>query len=490
MSRRLRLPIALGFAIGCGSYGSYGGAPPRSEYQSGERYAEIHENGFREASQDSLATFSLDVDTAAYTIMRRDVTGGALPNPDSVRIEEYVNFFDYGDGAPAPDADTPFAVHLESAPHPFESTLRLLRVGVHGAEIPASQRPAANLVFLVDVSGSMASDDKLGLVQYSLARLVDSLRDDDHIGIVVYAGTEAILLEPTALRDRGAILQAIMGLGAGGSTNGAAGIRTAYDLAAQHFREGGINRVILCTDGDFNVGATGDELLALIRRQRERGITLTVLGFGRGNINDADMEQLADQGNGSYAYIDGRNEALRVLSRDLAGTLQVIAKDVKVQVAFNPAVVARYRLVGYENRVIADRDFSNDAVDAAEIGSGDFVTAFIEYELVEGVDPAQDARQLAEVRLRYKAPDGDESALRTHAFTLSDGTASFDGASEAFRFGAAVAEYAQILRRNERSHPERIARVRAIAQATTGQSADRNELVELMGRAEQLLRAQ
>ena len=493
--------IAIAAAIGCGSGGSYdassiapGGysygaeitAEAEAPHQAGEQYGGAPENGFVDAAQDALATFSLDVDTASYTIMRRDLARESLPAPEGVRVEEYINFFDFDDAPPEPGDDTPFAVHLEAAPSPFGQGMHLLRVGVRGEDVDQAQRPPANVVFLVDVSGSMQSADKLGLVKESLRILLDSLRPDDTIGLVVYAGSDAVLLPPTRVAERGRILDAVLGLSAGGSTNGAAGIRTAYDLAAQHFQRGGINRVILCTDGDFNVGVTGDDLIEMIEAQRERGITLSVLGFGSGNLNDRDMERLADRGNGNYAYIDTRNEALRVLARDLAGTLQVIAKDVKVQVAFDREVVRRFRLVGYDNRVLAHRDFDDDTVDAAEVGSGDFVTALLEYELRPGVDAAQLTRPLAEVRLRYKRPDGHESTLRTYAITGSDAAPRFDEATEAFRFATAVAEYAEILRRSQHSEGARFDEVARIASAATGQSADRAELVELVRTASRL----
>lgn len=500
-ARKLRV-IAIVAAVGCGGGGSYvatslapGGydyagevtaAPTMAEQESGERYGGADENPFVDASQDALATFSLDVDTASYTIMRRDLLRGSLPAPEGVRVEEYLNFFDFDDAPPEPGDDTPFAVHLEAAPSPFGQGMHLLRVGVRGEDADQEQRPPANVVFLVDVSGSMQAADKLGLVKQSLGILLDSLRPDDTIGLVVYAGSDAVLLPPTRVAERGRILDAILSLTAGGSTNGAAGLRTAYDLAAQHFQRGGINRVILCTDGDFNVGVTGDELIEMIERQRERGITLSVLGFGSGNLNDRDMEQLADRGNGNYAYIDTRNEALRVLARDLAGTLQVIAKDVKVQVAFDREVVRRFRLIGYDNRVLAHRDFDDDSVDAAEIGSGDFVTALLEYELRPGVDPAQLARPLAEVRLRYKRPDGSESTLRTYPISASDAAPRFEAASESLRFAAAVTEYAEILRRSQHSEGARFADVIRIASEATGQSADRQELVELARTAQRL----
>jgi len=468
-------------ASGAGTF-----APP-ANYQAGENYAKVRENQMVQASEDNRTTFSLDVDTASYTIMRRDLTNGRLPVPDSVRVEEYINFFDYDDEPPSGADDAPFATHLESAPSPFGEGRYLLRVGVQAMEVPADQRPAANLVFLIDVSGSMSAPNKLGLVQFALSTLVNTLRPDDTIGIVVYAGREAVVLEPTAVSQRGAILSAIETLEAGGSTNGEAGIRTAYDLATRHFRTGGINRVILCTDGDFNVGLTGDALIRLVEQYRERGVTLTTLGFGMGNYNDHHMEQLADRGNGNYAYIDSRNEALRLLGRDLGGTLQVIAKDVKVQVIFNTDAVARFRLIGYENRVLAHQDFENDAIDAAEIGSGQFVTAYIEYELREGVPAGVDPRQLAQVRIRYKAPDGDRSMELDRSINVEQVRQSFEQASPVFRFGAGVAEFAEILRHSEHSQGARFDDVQRILRgASWSGSSDAGELIELVSMAQRL----
>ncbi len=479
-SRRVRSK-----AIGRMGPGVVGGG----DYQAGERYAKVRENRMVDAREDNRSTFSLDVDTASYTIMRRDLRNGSLPRPESVRIEEYINFFDYDDAPPSGADDAPFATHIEAAPSPFGDGRYLLRVGVQAVEVPADQRPAANLVFLIDVSGSMSSPNKLGLVQYAMTTLVNTLRPDDSIGIVVYAGHEAVILEPTAVSNRGTILEAIRSLQAGGSTNGAAGIRAAYELATRNFRAGGINRVILCTDGDFNVGITGDALISEVERYRERGVTLTTLGFGMGNYNDRDMEQLADRGNGNYAYIDSRNEALRLLQRDLGGTLQVIAKDVKVQVIFNSDVVESFRLVGYENRVLQHQDFTNDAIDAAEIGSGQFVTAFLEIQLREGVNAGIDPRELAHVRIRYKAPDGNRSMEVSHRYNVERMHRNFQDASEVFRFGTAVTEFAEILRRSEHSQGNRFADVERIArEANWNGSSDAGEFIELVSMAQRLWR--
>lgn len=457
-----------------------------SESGGGETYADTRENGLMDTRQDAMSTFSLDVDTASYTLARSDLTAGRLPRPEGVRVEEWINFFRYDDPAPT-GGGAPFAVRVESAPSYFGQGRHLLRVAVRAQEIPAAQRPAANLVFLVDVSGSMGEANKLPLVQHALSQLVNSLRPDDTIGIVVYAGRQATLLMPTAVSHRGEVLAAIESLTSGGSTNGEGGIRAAYDLAAQHFRRGGINRVVLCTDGDFNVGLTGDSLIHLIEQYRERDITLTTLGFGRGNYNDRDMERLADHGNGNYAYVDNRNEALRVLARDLSGTLQVVAKDVKVQVEFDPAVVSHFRLIGYDNRVLRHRDFEDDTVDAAEIGSGQFVTALLEYELQPGVDPQQDPRALAEVRVRYKQPTGRRSQLLRQTFHLNEGHAQFGQGSDAFRFCAAVAEFAEIMRHSSHSEGARFEDVRRVVSRTHfGQTPDGRELSALLTRAQSI----
>lgn len=457
-----------------------------AEYQAGESYSHTEESPVVDTRQDRLATFSLDVDTASYTIMRRDIQSGRLPSPQSVRAEEYINFFDFDDRGPDPQSDTPFAVHLEAAPSPFNQGRHLLRIGVRAMDVPEQSRPRTNLVFLVDVSGSMASSEKLGLVQYSLQQLAQNLRGNDRVAIVTYAGSDRVVLPPTELSHRAPVQEGIAALRAGGGTNGAAGIRTAYDLAAQHFVRGGINRVILCTDGDFNVGLTGEGLIQEVERRRQQGITLSVFGSGRGNLNDAFMEQLADRGNGNYGFIDNRREADRALGSDLSATLQVVAKDAKVQVELNDRIVRSHRIIGYDNRILAHEDFADDTVDAAEVGAGDFVTAFIEIELREGVDLRQTTESLAEVRLRYKDADGDQSYLRRYPFTAQDAVGSFERASRAFRFGTAVVEYAEILAHSQHADRAELPRVIAIAEGALGQDEAQREFVELARRAQQL----
>ncbi|WP_373044697.1 vWA domain-containing protein [Vulgatibacter sp.] len=469
---------------GAGGAGGTGGG----SWQDGEQYTSYGENEFTDPAEDNLCTFGVDVDTASYAIMRRDVTAGALPVSAGVRTEEYVNYFDYGYEPPAADAADAFAVHLDGAPSPFGEGLQLLRIGIKGKELAAPERGRANLVFLVDVSGSMGEANKLPLVQAALRLLVDELRPDDTIGLVAYAGTAGVVLEPTAVAERQTILTAIDQLRSGGSTNGEAGIRSAYDLAGEHFAQDGINRVILCTDGDLNVGLTGDALIALIEEYRSRGVYLTTLGFGSGNYNDALMEQLADKGNGNYAYVDSMAEAERVLRRDLLGTLVVIAKDVKIQVAIDPEAVARYRLLGYENRAIDDEQFEDPSVDTGDIGSGHDVTALIELELKPEVhEPGAIAANVATVSLRYKKPDHSTDTELQRSISVSGFATSFTAAPESLRFAAAVAEYAEILRRSQFAEGARFADLLEIAgDATADGDPDRLEFIELGAKAKGL----
>ena len=463
-------------------------APPTEDgpTPSGDRFEDYGTNPFVAADEDNLVTFSIDVDTASYTLARRALGEGRLPEPASVRVEEFVNFFDYADAPPRALTPVPFAVHLEAAPSRFGEGLHLLRVGLKGYELAAEDRKGANLVFLVDVSGSMQSSDKIGLVQHALTRLTETLRPDDTIGIVVYAGNDGVALRPTPVRERDVILDAIRGLSAGGSTNGEAGIRAAYRLAEEAFREDGINRVILCSDGDFNVGLTGDALIALIESFRDRGITLSAFGFGSGNYNDRDMEQLADRGNGNYAYIDRADEAERVLVRGATGTLQHIAKDVKIQVELDTTRVLRYRLIGYENRDIADDDFRDDAVDAGEVGAGHEVTAFIEVALRPGA--AEMGGDLATVRLRWIDPDlprGAAAPAHEMVDVLPMGAVrgAFDEASPASRLGAGVAEFAEVLRHSPHVQGDDFDGIAATVRAV-GDGLDPS-VVELLGLIEE-----
>ncbi len=458
------------FAGGGGGLGGMmNSGPMRGRVQapppSAESYARIVENTFHEATKDPLSTFSIDVDTAAYANVRRFLNQGVLPPKDAVRIEELVNYFPYS-YAPPTVADEPFAVHVEVARCPWDDQHRLAKVGLKGREIAVDKRPASNLVFLLDVSGSMMDQNKLPLVKAGLRLLVNKLGENDRVAIVVYAGASGLVLPSTSCQDKARILDSLERLQAGGSTNGGAGLELAYQTAVANFIKGGTNRVILCTDGDFNVGVTGpDALTKLIEAKAKSGVFLSILGFGMGNYKDKTVEMLADKGNGNLAYIDSIQEAGKVLVEQMGGTLITIAKDVKIQVEFNPAKVGSYRLIGYEDRVLAARDFNDDKKDAGEIGSGHTVTAL--YEIAPagreadapGVDPLryQDpkpkaaeptgdpakANELFTVKVRYKAPQGDVSKLM--AFVAEDG-GSDDSPSDEFRFASAVAEFGLVLR--------------------------------------------
>jgi len=423
-----------------------------------ENYAHFEDGSLLRVAEAPVSTFSIDVDTGSYSNLRRFLRSGTLPRQDAVRVEEMINYFDYGYAPPA-DRSRPFAVHTELAPAPWNGRTQLLRIGLQGWR-PRGAPPPSNLVFLVDVSGSMQSEDKLPLVKSSLKLLVDELGPRDSIALAVYAGASGIVLEPTPGDQKAKILAALYRLEAGGSTNGAAGIELAYALAERAFRRDGINRVLLATDGDFNVGVVDfEQLKDLVEEKRKSGVALSTLGFGTGNYNDHLMEQLADAGNGNYTYVDGLAEARRALVQMRDATLQTIAKDVKIQVEFNPAAVAEYRLIGYENRALKREDFNNDQVDAGEIGAGHSVTALYEIALRgsggERVDPLRfqgaDGKigisgELAWLKLRYKRPDGGRSELIERPITRADLAPSLERATPALRFAAAVAAFGQILR--------------------------------------------
>jgi Ca-activated chloride channel family protein len=429
---------------------------------SGEGYNAIVENPFKPVANEPLSTFSIDVDTGSYSNVRRFLESGSRPPADAVRIEELINYFDYDypSQAYAPGVD-PFSAAVSVAACPWAPGHKLVRVGVQGAAMPEGQRPASNLVFLLDVSGSMQSEDKLPLLQQGLQMLVNQLGENDRVSIVVYAGSSGMVLPPTNGSNKQAIQEAIGRLSAGGSTNGAGGIQQAYQLARETFIEGGVNRVILATDGDFNVGVTSqDELIRLITEQAKSKVFLTVLGFGTGNLQDGMMEQLANKGNGMYAYIDSMREAKKVFVEQVEGSLITIAKDVKIQIEFNPAHVQSYRLIGYENRALAAQDFNDDTKDAGEIGAGHTVTAL--YEIVPvgsapqpGVDPLKYQEQakpaptdttgeLMTLKLRYKQPEGDVSKLLE--FPIADSTQAFEQADADFRFASSVAAFGMLLR--------------------------------------------
>ncbi|MFZ5940760.1 MAG: YfbK domain-containing protein [Bacteroidota bacterium] len=428
-----------------------------------EGYSAIHENGFKDVYNNPLSTFSIDVDNASYANVRRFINSGSLPPEDAVRIEEMVNYFNYS--YPEPDGEHPFSVYTELSVCPWNSDHQLLHIGLKGKEIDKRELPASNLVFLLDVSGSMQDANKLPLLKSAFSMLVNNLRNEDRVAIVVYAGAAGVVLESTPGNRKEQILAAIEQLQAGGSTAGGEGIKLAYSIAEKNYREGGNNRIILATDGDFNVGASSDgEMERLIEKEREKGIFITVLGFGMGNYKDSKMEVIADKGNGNYAYIDNLQEAQKVLISEFGGTLFTIAKDVKFQIEFNPARVESYRLVGYENRLLNDEDFNDDKKDAGEMGAGHTVTAL--YEIVPAgskekharIDPlkyqsdrketrTQESEELMTVKLRYKQPDGFTSKLME--IPVQGKVLDLDETSDNFRFSAAVAEFGMLLRNSE-----------------------------------------
>jgi secreted protein with Ig-like and vWFA domain len=430
---------------------------------AGDRHATIDENPFIPVKIEPLSTFSIDVDTASYSKLRQYLLQHhMLPRRDAVRIEELINYFRYEYEPPA--GSDAFAAQIEVAECPWTPAHRLVRIGIKGREIERDSRPSSNLVFLLDVSGSMNRPNRLPLVKRSMKMLVDQLGENDRVAIVVYAGAAGMVLDSTPGDRKSVIIEALDRLQAGGSTNGGQGIQLAYQVALDHFVPGGVNRVILCTDGDFNVGVTGtDELVQLVEEHAKRGIFLSVLGFGMGNHNDAMLEELSNRGNGNYAFIDTDAEARKVLVEQLSGTLVTIAKDVKIQVEFNPAQVAAYRLIGYENRLLAAQDFNDDRKDAGDIGAGHTVTAL--YEIVPaGADgqlptpPVDELRyqqrgnltdeaksgELLTLKIRYKQPDGDTSTKLT--FPIEDRGYRFSQASKDFRFAAAVASFGMLLR--------------------------------------------
>ena len=458
-----RMPAVPLFEDGAGFIlpGETGNQAPAAGFST-DRYGPLIDPPWKSPWNDALSTFSIDVDAASYTNVRNLILSGRPVPPDAVRIEECVNYFDYRYAGPT--GERPFALHGTLATCPWQPTHLLARVAIKGREIANQARPASNLVFLIDVSGSMQDPVKLPLLKRSLRVLLDQLDARDHLGIVVYAGSEGVILPPTTLDERGLsqAISALEKLEAGGSTNGGAGLKLAYAMATRNLLKGGVNRVVLATDGDFNVGTTGQgELVSLVKAEAAKGVSLSVLGFGTGNLNDAMMEAITNEGNGNYYYIDGEAEARRVFQQKLTGTLVTIAKDVKIQVEFNPGKVKAYRLIGYANRILRHEDFNNDKVDAGDIGAGHTVTAF--YEIVPigvsgpdpgGVDdlryqrPANREAVASDdwftLKLRHKAPEGNISALIET--TMKGEPQAWAQADTDFRFAAAVALFGMKLR--------------------------------------------
>jgi len=466
-----------------------------------ESYRYISENDWFDTDEKPLSTFSVDVDAASYSNVRRFITGGQLPPADAVRIEELINYFDYD--YPDPRGEHPFSITTEVAGCPWNRAHKLVHIGLQGKRLDLEELPPANLVFLIDVSGSMTPPDKLPLLKTSFRLLVDQLRAQDRVAIVVYAGAAGLVLPSTPGSHKDEILSAIDRLEAGGSTAGAAGIQLAYEVAQENFMKTGNNRVILATDGDFNVGVSSEgELTRLIKAKRDTGIYLTVLGFGEGNLKDSRMEMLADKGNGHYAYVDNIIEGRKVFVNEIGATLLTIAKDVKLQVEFNPARVASYRLVGYENRVLQDRDFDDDTKDAGEIGAGHSVTALYEIALTDDAqrdgksrkysrvvvrDDARRTDELLTVSFRYKRPDEDRSRLLSVA--VRDGDTNFSDASDNFRFSAAVAEFGMLLRGSSQAETATMDDVIHTARAARGEDEHgyRAEFVNLAEAAASLM---
>jgi Ca-activated chloride channel homolog len=465
-----------------------------------ESYDHINENGFRKVNDDPLATFSIDVDAASYSNVRRFLNQGKLPPAGAVRVEEMINYFTYN--YEQPKSDDPFSLSTEISSCPWNSKHQLALIGLQGKKIPVENLPASNFVFLIDVSGSMENENRLPLVKSSLKLLIEQLREEDRIAIVVYAGAAGLVLPSTSGNNKTKIKDAIEQLHAGGSTAGGEGIKLAYKVAKENYVREGNNRIILCTDGDFNVGASSDdEMERLIEDERKTGVYLTVLGYGMGNYKDSKMQKLADKGNGNHAYIDGLIEAKKVLVNEFSGTLFTIAKDVKLQIEFNPTKVAGYRLIGYENRLLNKEDFNDDKKDAGELGSGHTVTALyeiipagIESEFLKSVDELKYQKpkkakssvgdEVMNIKLRYKAPDSDVSKLIEHS--VLNRQIAIENTSDNFRFTAAVAQFGMLLRNSEFKQKSSYENVLALANKSRDDDKEgyRSEFIQLVKKAE------
>ena len=479
----------------------YPGQYNKTEFNT-ESYDNINENGFRKVSDDALSTFSIDVDAASYSNVRRFLNEGKLPPAGAVRVEEMINYFHYD--YKYPNDNAPFSLSTEIANCPWNVKHKLALIGLQGKKIPVENLPASNFVFLIDVSGSMYDDKKLPLVKASLKLLIDQLREQDKVAIVVYAGAAGLVLPSTTGNNKTKIKDAIERLTAGGSTAGGQGIKLAYKIAKENFEKEGNNRVILCTDGDFNIGASSDdEMERLIEDERKSGVYLTVLGYGMGNYKDSKMQKLADKGNGNHAYIDGLSEAKKVLVNESSGTLFTIAKDVKLQIEFNPAKVAGYRLIGYENRMLNKEDFNDDKKDAGELGSRHTVTALYEIipagvksEFLKEVDDLKYQKdkttktsagnELMNIKLRYKDPAGEISKLIEHP--VLDQAIAIENTSDNFRFAAAVAQFGMLLRNSEFKEESSYENVLLLARKAKSRDEEgyRKEFIELVKKASAL----
>ena len=500
------IAASLVLFISCtGSYYSNIYHSPQPNLQPGEEYETITENTFLTPSEYPLSTFAIDVDGASYSNIRRMIMDGRLPVKDAVRVEEMINYFSYN--YEQPRNEEPFSVHTDIGPSPWNPEHQLVQIGIKGKEIHTDDLPPSNLVFLLDVSGSMGSTDKLPLLVKGFKLLVNQLREQDLVSIVVYAGSSGLVLPPTSGDQKEKIISALDDLYAQGSTAGGDGIKQAYKVALKNYKQEGNNRVILATDGDFNVGVSStSELVKLVEEKREQGIDLSILGFGTGNLKDSKMEQIANNGNGNYYYIDNLLEAKKVLVSEMGGTLHTIAKDVKIQVEFNPQNVKAYRLIGYENRLLADEDFNNDEKDAGELGAGHTVTAL--YEVIpHGVDidsslsdidplkyqtPTTPVNgfndELMTVKLRYKQPDGDKSQLLSQVIKRSDRSEL----SENLKFAASVASFGMLLRDSKFKGNSSFQMVQQLAKESKGvdENGYRAEFIKIVELAELLYKGE
>ena len=472
--------------------------------QRGDQFDKIVENPFLRVLDQPLSTFSIDVDTASYSKVRQNLLQfGRMPRPDAVRIEELLNYFSYEYEPPAADQEEPFSTHIAVSEAPWNPKHRLARVALKGRTIQNDERPNSNLVFLIDTSGSMERANKLPLLKRALNLLLEQLNEQDRVAVVAYAGSAGLVLDSTPATEKSEIMQSFARLQAGGSTNGGKGLQLAYQIARDHFIDGGTNRVLLCTDGDFNVGQTSnDQLVRMIEKESKSGTELSVLGFGMGNFNDAMLEKVSGSGNGNYAFIDTYNEARKVLEEQLAGTLVTIAKDVKIQVEFNPAQVAAYRLIGYENRVLNAEDFNDDKKDAGEIGAGHSVTALYEiiptgtqidvpvsevdqlkYQETPKQSVAAESGEMLTLKLRYKLPGEESSRLLEHV--VHDSGLEFDQTDQEFQFAAAVAGFGMLLRESEHGGNWNYDAVAEVAKSSKGldRHGFRTEFVEMVAAA-------